>query len=339
MPIRRKGNRWEVRVSAGAGRRIEQRLPPGAGRADAQALEAALRRRLIAAAAGRIDYTIAEALARWQLDAERLRSWAKDVRYRADVLRETVGHYKLDAIAEAADAVKARGRGAGLKPASINRYLAILKRVATLAWRWRWTEQPLAARIELLPGEVRRTEYASPPALRKLLAAAEPALRAPLRFAALTGLRRAELLAAQPAWIAGDTLVIPASIAKSARPRIVPLTAEARAIARRLPFALTAAQLRFAFERARAKAGVPTLRWHDLRRSFGTWLLQGGASLAAARDLLGHSDVKTTSIYLATARADLHAAVARLPTLRGEIAGKKGRGSAARKAPKRRASG
>jgi integrase len=333
MPIRRKGQRWEVRISAGAGRRVEQRLPPGATRVDAQALEAALRRRLIAAATGRLDYTVSEAITRWRIDAQRLRSWEKDLRYRADVVESAVGHYRLDRIVEAADLIKQRGAEAGLKPASVNRYLALLKRLASLAWRWRWTEAPLAARIELLPGELRRTAYATPQQLKALLLAADSRLRPALKLAALTGLRRGELLAAQRDWIDSGALVVPASVSKTGRTRIVPLTAEAAKLAARLPIGISAPTLRRLFEAARKKAGLPALRWHDLRRSFGTWLVQGGATLADARDLLGHGDVKTTSIYLATARQDLRAAVGNLPRL-GERTGKrraKSGGVAARK--------
>jgi hypothetical protein len=47
----------------------DRHLPPGATRADAQALEAALRRRLIAAATGRLDYTVSEAITRMRIDA------------------------------------------------------------------------------------------------------------------------------------------------------------------------------------------------------------------------------------------------------------------------------
>ena len=189
----------------------------------------------------------------------------------------------------------------------------------------------------MLPGEVRRTAYATPAQLKALVLAADRRLQEALKLAALTGLRRAELLAASASWMDGSAFVVPAEISKSGRPRVVPLTAEAAKLAKRLPLGLSAATLRRLWEEARTKAGLPGLRWHDLRRSFGTWLLQGGASLADARDLLGHQDVKTTSIYLATARQDLAAAVQGLPRL-GERRGKVVREGTKKAGQKRRAS-
>jgi integrase len=321
--IRPKGNRWEVRLRTGAGRRIEQRLPPGATYDDAKALKAALQRRLIESATGRVDYTLIEVLDRWQPDAERLRSWERDLRYRAGVVRDTVGHYRLSQITEAADLLKRRGSRAQLSAAGVNRYLAILKRLGTLAFKWGWVAQPVASRIELLPGEQRRTQYATPAQLRTLMAAADHRLRAAMLLAALTGLRKGELLQITPAMVDGHTLVLPPQITKTNKARVVPLPAEARKVP--LPISLSGPNLRKLWDEARKATGMQWLRWHDLRRSYGTWLLQSGASLADARDLLGHGDVKTTSIYLATARQDLAKAVAKLPKVGKKVGERRGK--------------
>ena len=269
-----------------------------------------------------------EALDRWQTDAERLRSWQKDLRYRAAIVRQLVGHYRLTALGDAADLIKRKGLAMRRTPAAVNRYLALIKRLGSLAFKWGWIEQPIAQRIELLPGEARRTAYATPQQLRRLMAAADHRLRDAILLAALTGLRRGELLAATADMIDHGALVLPPAITKTNRARVVPIPAEAMPAARRLPIALGAANLHKLWNEARIAAGLPHLRWHDLRRSYGTLLLQSGASLADARDLLGHGDVKTTSIYLATARQDLRAAVDRLPKV-GEKRGIKKRTKAA----------
>ena len=46
------------------------------------------------------------------------------------------------------------------------------------------------------------------------------------------------------------------------------------------------------------------LHFHDLRREFGSRVLESGSSLLEARDLLGHADISQTSTYLrSTAKA------------------------------------
>ena len=42
------------------------------------------------------------------------------------------------------------------------------------------------------------------------------------------------------------------------------------------------------------KAGLRRFRFHDLRHSFGSYLIQDGASLAYVRDQMGHSSIQIT---------------------------------------------
>ncbi|WP_461109506.1 tyrosine-type recombinase/integrase [Tessaracoccus terricola] len=51
------------------------------------------------------------------------------------------------------------------------------------------------------------------------------------------------------------------------------------------------------FRRARALAGRPDLRWHDLRHTGSTMAAQAGATLAELMNRLGHSDVRAALIY------------------------------------------
>lgn len=47
----------------------------------------------------------------------------------------------------------------------------------------------------------------------------------------------------------------------------------------------------------RKQAGVTKVTPHDLRRSFGTHLLEAGVDLITVRDLMGHESIATTALY------------------------------------------
>ena len=51
------------------------------------------------------------------------------------------------------------------------------------------------------------------------------------------------------------------------------------------------------FKAACRDAGVPPVRFHDLRHTFGTRLAASGESMRTIQEFLGHADSKTTQIY------------------------------------------
>lgn len=150
-----------------------------------------------------------------------------------------------------------------------------------------------------------------------------------LRVAAYTGLRRGELVALRwrdVRWsehvlvveraLSGDT----EGTTKGGRVRYVPLGDQALAALDRLlrrpnfvrahdyVFAnvtgdrLDPSALRRRFVAARDAAGLPPLRFHDLRHTAGT-LLTRVLDPVTVRDVLGHADLKTTERYLHAVRA------------------------------------
>lgn len=52
------------------------------------------------------------------------------------------------------------------------------------------------------------------------------------------------------------------------------------------------------FRAARDRAGLRRLRFHDLRHTFGSLAVDGGASLVQVQAWMGHADIKTTMRYL-----------------------------------------
>ena len=57
------------------------------------------------------------------------------------------------------------------------------------------------------------------------------------------------------------------------------------------------ADLSRCLERMRAKANIPDVRIHDLRHTFASLLVSGGASLEMMGRLLGHTQIGTTQRY------------------------------------------
>lgn len=313
MPVRKRGDRWQVRVALGGGRRLERTLPPGAKRADALALEARLGRQRVALATGQAEHTLDDAIDRWLTDAQALKSWARDLRYRVGILRPYAAGRRLDELPAVADQIKKRGRQEGLSAAGINRYLSLLRRIGNLAERWGWTDLPLGRRVVLLPETSQRHVYLTAQEVGRLAAAADALTADAIWFAALTGLRRSEMLALRPEQVRDGLLLLDAHT-KSGRPRGVPLPPEAARIARaRLPWRVKYWELRDRFEAARTAAGLPHVHWHDLRHTYASWLAQGGQPLTAIRDLMGHSSLAVTNRYAHLAPEHLRAAVAALP--------------------------
>lgn len=52
-----------------------------------------------------------------------------------------------------------------------------------------------------------------------------------------------------------------------------------------------------AFNRAKEKAGLKDITIHTLRHTYASHLANKGIPLLTIKDLLGHSDIKTTTIY------------------------------------------
>jgi integrase len=151
---------------------------------------------------------------------------------------------------------------------------------------------------------------------------------APIVLLALnTGCRRGELLglAWQDVDLARAILTVRGEGAKSGRTRHIPLNAEAVQVLKDWPpqggdlvfpgddgdqmITLKTAWLKLVGETG---ANLTDFRFHDLRHTFASKLVQRGVDLATVRELLGHSDFALTLRYAHLAAENKAAAVARL---------------------------
>lgn len=146
-----------------------------------------------------------------------------------------------------------------------------------------------------------------------------------VRVAAYAGLRMGELLALRFGDVdfTGSALSVERAISagvlsstKSGKVRRVPLADQAAAALERmsrreqytsredlvfcnaLGRTLDNSALRKRYKRAQNAAGVPSLRFHDLRHTFGSLLAARGIDVVSIQDSMGHADITTTRRYL-----------------------------------------
>lgn len=64
------------------------------------------------------------------------------------------------------------------------------------------------------------------------------------------------------------------------------------------------------------RAGVPHIRIHGLRHSFGSQMAMAGADPFAIMKAMGHTDIKTTMIYVSLGKSHIRDQVEKLNAIR-----------------------
>jgi len=114
-------------------------------------------------------------------------------------------------------------------------------------------------------------------------------------LAAYTGIRAGHLLRLTSADVDGEYLRLDRS-GKTRRLQMIPLHPKVQAIAEALPLPIGERTLRKQWTQARKATGIDC-RWHDLRHTCASWLVQAGVPLHTVAELLGHSSTALTKRY------------------------------------------
>lgn len=307
MPVKKRPN-GSYQVTVGYGGRTYRKSSRHWTFAEAKAYERNWQARIKDAAAGRQqDKLIAEALERWLVDhVPRLRS-ARQTRNHVRQLLPYISGRKLTDAALVWAEIKAAEQGKS--PATTNHKGRILRQVTRAAWlEWAWLDRPAA--IRLLP-EPHRERFLTLAEVEALANAAERTeTRDYILLAAYTGIRRGHLLRLTRHDVDGQFIRLDRS-GKTRRLQIVPLHPKVQAIAERLPLGIGNRQLAEDWMDARRVTGIEC-RWHDLRHTCASWLVQAGVPLHTVAELLGHSSTAVTKRYAHLAPEHLAEAVNRL---------------------------
>lgn len=275
---------------------------------DARDYEAKLQRQARDAARGiQPQRLITDALARWLAEhVPSLRS-ARQTRNHARRLLPFVEGRPLVEIPQVWAEVKAAMRG--YAPATINHLGRILRQIGNLAWReWGWLDKPPA--IHLLP-ETPRERFLTVGQVETLAkACGDPGAAGYVLLAAYTGIRRGHLLRITAHDVQGGFIELDRS-GKTRRLQRVPVHPRVAKIAARLPLGISDRQLRDAWKVAREETGIDC-RWHDLRHTCASWLVQAGVPLHTVAEILGHTSTAVTKRYAHLAPEHLRDAILKI---------------------------
>lgn len=190
-------------------------------------------------------------------------------------------------------AARIRREAAGRSPATLNRRLALLRRICNLAEEWGWIER--APRVRLIPEQPRETWLTRDQV--EALAARMPRCGNIVRVAAYTGLRRRELLELTAESVRGATLIVNTLKQRQRSFRVVPVPERVVGLLAEIPWPVTDQILRDEWERARKAEQLPGVRFHDLRHFYGSLLAEAGVADRTIMELMGHSDPRMVARY------------------------------------------
>lgn len=217
-----------------------------------------------------------------------------------------------------------------LSPVTINQRLSKLKAVFNTALRWNLITANPVKGIQAVSIPERAPSFFSREDFQKLLSVIKEGwLKELVVFAVLTGMRRGEItnLRWQDVDLSGKILTIqssPTFKTKNGKRRVIPISETALYIlsAKRgrndseYVFTqndekISEGWLTHAFKKAvyDVRLKDDRLHFHSLRHTFASWLVQDGVSIYAVKELLGHSNVRTTEVYSHLSGSVLHAEV------------------------------
>jgi integrase len=226
-------------------------------------------------------------------------------RMRVDRFKERFGDKLLSEVGTREVARYQAERATQVSPASVNRDLAVLKSMFTKAAEWGNAASNPVKRVKFLREAGHRERFLTAEEAEDLLEKCSDWLRPLVTVAVHTGMRRGELLSLT--WRDVDfragCIILDPERTKSGHGRKIPMNATVRSTLEALRAGAPVQgldapvfrgpdggyplmTLQRAFAEAVRKAGLLGFRFHDLRHSHASFLVQAGVPLNTVRDLL-----------------------------------------------------
>ncbi len=276
----------------------------------------------------RPKWTFEQAAARFVHENQHKRSLNADV-YRLQNLLPWIGTLPLESVHSGTlQPWLEHRRSEGVKAATINHGLKIVRRILNLAATEWIDEQGLtwiafAPKIRLLVVRDQRQPYPLSWEEQDRLFHELPRYLADMAlFAVNTGCRDREICGLRWEWevkipeLTTSMFIIPGKVVKNGDERLVVLNRVARSVVEgcrnQHPTHVFSCKgrplvrmLSNGWRAARARAGLPQVRVHDLKHTFGRRLRSAGVSFEDRQDLLGHRSGRMTTHYSAAELSNL----------------------------------
>ncbi|OYX27599.1 MAG: integrase, partial [Hydrogenophilales bacterium 32-62-9] len=247
----------------------------------------------------------------------RKRSFPRDEQLWRIRLKPKFGHLRLSQISRhAVQSFHTSIKAEGLSGASADHHVKLLRRMLNLAVEWNLLKDSPLTGYKLFDDPNMVEHYLDEEQLQRLVTVLKTDTNRQVcllcLFALSTGCRLGEAMSCQWQFLDRENRVwrIPAANSKSRRLRSVPLSDAALEVLGEIGtegkyeyvFANLETGTRYThithtWHRLRAKAELPWLRFHDLRHSFASLLVNAGRSLYEVQQVLGHADSRVTQRY------------------------------------------
>lgn len=195
------------------------------------------------------------------------------------------------------------------KASTVNRYLALIRAILRRASReWLWIDKP--PHIRLMHEPLRRVRWLKPEQARCLLDELPEHQRHPMVFALSTGLRAGNVLGLRwdqvdlkrrVCWFFGDQTKNGEDISVSLNDNAMAVLYARRNIHKEYVFCYQGRPIKRlttrAWYKALERANIKDFRWHDLRHTWASWLVQKGVPLYALQEMGGWKTVGMVRKY------------------------------------------
>ena len=230
-----------------------------------------------------------------RISIARLKAYFKD-KYIYEITPQMIEKYKAKRLEK-------------VKPATVNRELACLKHMFTMAIKWGYVKTNPAKEVKLLKEPPGRLRYLKPEEVKALLASCPDHIRPIVVTALNTGMRKGELQELKWADVDFKNRKITVINAKNNESRVIPINKtlynELYPLSKRSKGEYVFSDkngrpygdIKKSFLKALEKAEIEDFRFHDLRHTFGSYLVMQGVDLKTVQQIMGHKDIRMTMRY------------------------------------------